>query len=208
MTGDFGEAENAISNLVDLATRVNAPFWMTAGKFLRGKLFVERGAFAEGLAVLREAFEICRQTGWRMSYPEFTGSVALALAGLRRFDEAYDAVTDAIERAGGRADGQQWYVPELLRIKGKVLYQQGSEQILAAESCLDQGTAMAREQGALSWELRIALSRCRLRMTQGRGGDGRQELASLYARFSEGFDTADLIAAKRLLDELGDTRRN
>ena len=63
---------------------------MTAGKFLRGKLFVERGAFAEGLAVLREAFEICRQTGWRMSYPEFTGSVALALTGLGRVDEAYE----------------------------------------------------------------------------------------------------------------------
>ncbi len=208
MTGDFGEAENAISNLVDLATRVNAPFWMTAGQFLRGKLFVERRAFAEGLAVLRDAFEICRQTGWRMSYPEFTGSLALALAGLGRFDEAYDAVTDAIERAGGRVDGQQWYVPELLRIKGEVLYQQGSERILAAESCLDQGAAMAREQGALSWELRIALSRCRLRVTLGRGSDGRQELASLCARFTEGFDTADLIAAKRLLDELGDIRRN
>jgi predicted ATPase len=76
------------------------------------------------------------------------------------------------------------------------------------KTCLDQGAAMAREQGALSWELRIALSRCRLRATQGRGGDGRQELVSLYARFSEGFDTADLIAAKRLLDELGDIRRD
>ena len=117
-------------------------------------------------------------------------------------------MTDAIERAGGRADGQQWYVPELLRIKGEVLYQQGSERIRLQKTCLDQGAAMAREQGALSWELRIALSRCRLRATQGRGGDGRQELVSLYARFSEGFDTADLIAAKRLLDELGDIRRD
>jgi predicted ATPase/DNA-binding winged helix-turn-helix (wHTH) protein len=202
MTGDFGEADDAISNLVDTATRVNAPFWMTAGQFLRGKLLIERRAFAEGLTVLREAFENCRKTGWRMSYPEFTGSVALALVGLGRFEEAYDAVTDAIERAGGRADGQQWYVPELLRIEGEILYQQGSERILAAESCLDQAAAMAREQGALFWELRIALSRCRLRMTQGRGGDGQQELVSLYDRFSEGFDTADLIAAKRLLEEL------
>ena len=150
----------------------------------------------------RTVDEICRQTGWRISYPEFTGSVALALAGLGRIDEAYDAVTGAIEGAGGRADGQQWYVPELLRIKHEVLFQQGSERILAAESCLDQGAAMAREQGALFWELRVALSRCRLRVTQGRGEEGRRELASLYDRFTEGFGTADLQAARLLLDEL------
>jgi predicted ATPase len=202
MTGEFSAAENAVATLIELATCVNAPFWMTAGQFLRGKLLVQRHAYAEGLAVLRDAFEICRQTGWRLSYPEFTGSLALALAGLGRADEAYDAIAGAIESAGGRADGQQWYVPELLRIKGEILLQHGSERALAA-SCLDQAAAMAREQGALSWELRIGLSLCRLRMTQGRGDEGRRELASLYDRFTEGFGTTDLVAAKQLLDDLG-----
>jgi predicted ATPase len=75
------------------------------------------------------------------------------------------------------------------------------------ENCLDQAAAMAREQGALFWELRIALSLCRLRVTQGRGDEGRGELASVYDRFTEGFDTADLIAAKLLLDDLRSARR-
>ena len=61
---------------------------------------------------------------------------------------------------------------------------------------------MAREQGALFWELRVALSRCRLRVTQGRGEEGRQGLVSLYDRFTEGFGTADLQAAKRLIEAL------
>ena len=168
MTGDFGAAENAVATLIDLATRIHARFWMTAGQFLRGKLLVQRQAYAEGLAVLREAFEICRQTGWRLSYPEFTGSLAQSLAGSGRLDEACDAVTRAIESAGGRVDGQQWYVPELLRIKGEILLQQGSEGNLAAD-CFDQAAVMAREQGALAWELRIGLSLCRLRVTQRRG---------------------------------------
>jgi predicted ATPase len=176
---------------------------MTAGQFLRGELLVQRHAYAAGLAVLHEAFQICRQSGWRWSYPEFTGSLALALAGLGRTDEAFDTVVRAIESAGGRADGQQWYVPELLRIKGEILLQHGSERSLAAGNCFDQAATMAREQGALSWELRIGLSLCRFRMTQGRGDEGRRELALLYDRFTEGFDTADLIAAKQLLDELG-----
>jgi hypothetical protein len=65
MMGDYNTAEKAISTLIKLATQVNAPLWM-AGQFLRGKLLVTRGAFAEGLPVLRDAFEICRQTGWRL----------------------------------------------------------------------------------------------------------------------------------------------
>jgi len=202
MTGEFSAAENAVATLIELATRANARFWMTAGQFLRGKLFVQRHAYAEALAVLHEAFETCRQTGWRLSYPEFTGSLALALAGLGRLDEAYDAVARAIESAGGRADGQQWYVPELLRIKGEILLQHGSEQAAAAVNCFDQAAEMAREQGALTWELRIGLNLCRLRATQGRGGEAQRELASLYSRFTEGFGTSDLIEAKQLLDEL------
>jgi tetratricopeptide (TPR) repeat protein len=207
MTGEFSAAENAVATLIELATRANERFWITAGQFLRGKLLVQRHAYAEGLPVLNEAFEICRQTGWRLSYPEFTGSLALALAGLGRTDEAYDAITRAIESAGGRADGQQWYVPELLRIKGEILLQDGSEQDLAA-SCLDQAAAMAREQGALSWELRIGLSLCRLRVTQERGDEGRRELAQLYERFTEGFGTTDLVATKQLLDELDNVGRD
>jgi predicted ATPase len=42
-----------------------------------------------------------------------------------------------------------------------------------------------------------------LRVTQRRGDEGRRELASLYGRFTEGFATTDLVAAKQLLDELG-----
>jgi predicted ATPase/DNA-binding winged helix-turn-helix (wHTH) protein len=202
LIGAFDVAESAISSLIELATRANALFWITAGQFLRGKLLVHRHAYAEGLAVLREACDVCHQTGWRLSYPEFAGSVALALAGLGRPDEAHDAIIDSIESAGGRTDGQQWYVPELLRIKGEILLARGSESA-EAERCLDQAAAMAREQGALSWELRIALSRHRVRARQGRDDERRQGLAAIHDRFTEGFDTADLITAKQLLGPPG-----
>jgi predicted ATPase len=60
----------------------------------------------------------------------------------------------------------------------------------------------------LSREPRIGLSLCRLKVTQGRGDEGPRELASLYERFTEGFDTADLIAAKQLLDALDNVGRD
>jgi tetratricopeptide (TPR) repeat protein len=203
MTGDFAAAETAVSIIIESATSAAAPFWTMVGQFLRGKLLVERQQFAEGLTALREAFDIGNQTGWRLSYPEFMGSFALALAGVGRLDEAHDAVCKAIEAAGGREDGEQWYVPELLRIKGEVLLRQTSNQAgQAASNCFAKAAEMACEQGALFWELRVALSLARLLRGQGWSADAKAILRPVYDRFTEGFDTADLRAAKALLDAL------
>jgi predicted ATPase len=61
----------------------------------------------------------------------------------------------------------------------------------------------AREQGALAWELRAATSLARLLRNQGRHVDAVACLQAVYARCTDGFGTADLIAAKQLLDDLG-----
>jgi predicted ATPase len=52
-------------------------------------------------------------------------------------------------------------------------------------------------------ELRCAVSLARLWQQHGRGDEARKLLAPVYARFTEGFGTAELGAAKRLLDALG-----
>jgi predicted ATPase/DNA-binding winged helix-turn-helix (wHTH) protein len=169
MRGDFATADREIARLIEAATGLNAPLWLTSGHFLKGKLLVERGEFAQGLLILGDAFKTCDRTGWRISYEEFKGTLALGLAGTGRLDEALVAVDEAMAADRKGADGHGWYAPELLRIKGEVLLRQGSGPVaLAAEECFDQAAQMAHEQGALFWELRIALSVARLRMSQGR----------------------------------------
>jgi tetratricopeptide (TPR) repeat protein len=203
MTGDFATADREIARLIEVATGLNAHVWETSGHFLKGKLLVERGEYAQGLPVLRDAFETCDRTGWHISYAEFKGALALAFAGTGRLDEALGALDDAMAAAGEGEDGHGWYVPELLRIKGEVLLQQAADQsALAAEDCFKQAAQMAREQGALFWELRVALSVARLRVSQGRHHEARAPLASVYDRFTEGFATADLQAARTLLEGL------
>ena len=203
MTGDFATADREIARLIELATGLSALSWETAGRFLKGKLLVERGEFAQSLPVLRDAFETCDRTGWRISYAEFKCALALGLAGTGRLDEALVALEDAMAADREGADGHGWYAPELLRIKGEVLLQQAADQsILAAEDCFDQAAQMAREQGALFWDLRIALSVARLRVSQGRRHEARALLASVYDRFTEGFATADMQTARAMLEEL------
>jgi predicted ATPase len=70
---------------------------------------------------------------------------------------------------------------------------------------IEKGIDVARRQNAKSWELRGAMSLARLRRQQGRPQEAAALLAPIYAWSTEGFDTADLIAAHRLdLDTVRD----
>lgn len=199
-TGDFVAAEQSIGRLIEAATTLNAPFWQTAGHFLAGKLQIERRDFARGVGILREAFDTCRQTGWRMSYPEFKGALATGLAALGELREALDAVNDGLAGACEGEDGRDLYVADLHRIKGEILLQHEAGE--AAGDSFREALRIAREQEALLWELRAATSLAHMYVTQNRGNDARRLLSPVYGRFSEGFETPDLRAAKALLDVL------
>jgi predicted ATPase len=72
----------------------------------------------------------------------------------------------------------------------------------AAEDHFRQALDWAQRQGALSWELRAATSLARLLSDQGSSADAIALLQPVYDRFTEGFATADLKAAKALIDDL------
>jgi predicted ATPase len=83
-----------------------------------------------------------------------------------------------------------------------LLQKSDSAAVAAAEKCFTQALDVARQQGALFWELRTAMSTARLKEHQGRRGDARKILQPVVAKFTEGFGTADLHDAKSLLDKL------
>jgi Transcriptional regulatory protein, C terminal len=72
----------------------------------------------------------------------------------------------------------------------------------AVEACFQQALAIARRQQAKSLELRAAVSLSRLWQRQGKPEEARQLLAESYGWFTKSFDTRDLRAAMRLLEEL------
>ena len=86
---------------------------------------------------------------------------------------------------------------------GEALLGLPADHSTEAESCFHEALAVARDQGARLWELRAATSLAQLWRDQGRRLKAHDLLAPVYGWFTEGFDTADLIDAKALLDELG-----
>ncbi len=116
-----------------------------------------------------------------------------AEAGLAELAEARALAVESDER---------WVEPELFRLCAILELQRDKAAIDTAESLLRQGIAVAREQASRSYELRCSVSLARLLQRVGRRSEAQASLASVYAEFVEGFDTADLKEASSLLRQL------
>jgi predicted ATPase len=92
-------------------------------------------------------------------------------------------------------------------VKGELLIQYaGDEASSSAERFFLEALEVSRQQGALFWELRAAISLARLRMMHDQPDDARRTLAPVFDRFAEGFDTADMRSARAVLDSLAPHR--
>jgi predicted ATPase len=91
---------------------------------------------------------------------------------------------------------------EVHRVLGEVLWRRPDADIDAAHAAFQTSLHVARAQEAKSYELRAAMSLAQLWQSEGRRREARDLLAPVYAWFTEGFDTRDLIAARELLKTL------
>jgi predicted ATPase len=195
--GDLSAAEHYIGMLLDHSASFALPAWGALGRIFHRVFEIMRGDSGEGLRQLRADFD----EFVAMSDGIFLNELAAGFARAGQVAEGLTAAEQAMEQ--GERTGGRWLFPESLRIKGELLLLQAATgAVAAAEAHFRQALELALRQGALSWELRAATSLARLWHDQARRKQAYELLASVYARFTEGFATADLKEAKRLLEEL------
>jgi tetratricopeptide (TPR) repeat protein len=197
--GDLAAAEHYVEMLLDHSTRHALARWRALGRGFQGVLVIQRGDLSNGLRLLRAGFD---EPGAAASVPRFfTSLMAEALGRAGQIADGLAAIDEAIVRS--ERTEERWRTAEFLRIKGELfLLQSAPGAAAAAEGHFRQALDLARRQGALSWELRAATSLARLLSDQGHSSDATALLRQVYDRFTEGFATADLRAAKALLDDL------
>ena len=197
LIGDLVAAEHHVAVLLDQSTRHALARWRACGLSYQGALAVERGDVLNGLRLLHTGFEELGEDWFGSWIIALLMAEALGRAG--QIAEGIATVEKAIERSE-RTEGR-WLIAELLRTKGELLLLQRAPGAAdAAEDHFRQALDWARRQVALSWELRAATSLGRLWRDLGRGTEAHDLVASVYGRFTEGFDTADLRTARALLD--------
>jgi len=199
--GNLAAAAHYTGMLLDCSRRHNLRHWGEFGSRFQTVVVIKRGDLDTGLRLLRAGPDEIGNFRFRSLTAQIELAEALAHGG--RVVEGLALVEAGIEQSDGG-----WGTPELLRLKGELFLSQGTPVVAeTSEALFRHALDEGRRQGALSWELRAATSLARLLRNQGRPTDAVACLQPIYDRFTEGFDTADLIAAKQLLDEPGDARR-
>ena len=201
--GDYADAERYTDAMSELATRYSLSIWQAWARASRGVLLIRQHRAEDGLNLLRDGLGQLGNAKFAIWHSIFQGDLASAMGSIGEVAEGLAIISDAIARAERRGD--YWHIADLLRVKGELLLLQRPDDP-AAEEQFHLSLDWARRQNALSWELRTAISLANLHRAQGRVAEGRHILAGVYARFTEGLDTADPLIARKLLDELSQAR--
>ena len=198
--GDMETAERSVTLLKDDTERYGFSTQYAMALGYEGQLSAKRGDTVVGERLVRACLDRLRASQNENLYMIFLNVLASLLLMAGDFDASLAAVDEVLRRT--ESSRGSWLLPEALRTKGEILLLPDKTDTKAVEECFLRSLDVAARQGALFWELRTATSLARLWRDQGRGSEARELLASVYERFSEGFETADLRAARLLLDEL------
>jgi predicted ATPase/DNA-binding SARP family transcriptional activator len=189
-----------VEALLRIATERGFVLFQSFGTVLLGWALAEGGQIEGGIGKMQQGLNAWRDTGAELVLPEFFFSLAEAYGKAGQTEEGLRLVAEALTRV--QRTGERKFEAELYRLRGELLVGR-VEAAVEAERCFERALEVARRQRAKSWELRAAMSLCRLWQSQGKREEARDLLQAVYGWFTEGFDTVDLVEARALIDALG-----
>jgi class 3 adenylate cyclase/predicted ATPase len=195
---DVAAQRERATEVVTLSEAQGFPLWLGVGRAFHAAARVMAGDFGALLETM-DGLALAAETGNQNGGPALFALLAEAQQAVGQLAEAQSTVATGLAVAA--QTGQFFCDADLHRLDGDLLLATGGDADEAAAR-YHRALAIAREQGARSFELRAAMSLARLWRDQGKRAEARDLLAPVYAWFTEGFDTRDLIEAKALLDEL------
>lgn len=191
--------ESAAREALRLAEEMSLPLWHAWGRIHLGWALSQVDA-AQGIeeieAGLREAHQI---SAGRLE-PLHLSIAADAYSRAGQHHKATARITEAfaaLARSHHRA-----FAAELHRMRGVLLLRADAGERRAAEADFRSALEIARQQDALSLQLRAARDLAQLLAEQGDKQQAVDLLAPVYGKITEGFQTPDLKEAKALLVEL------
>ena len=198
--GELDRMRERAEEVVGVAEQLGFPFWLAWGRALRGRARLESGEAEAGIAEMRQAMRELARIGSGAAAPLLHFWLSEGLRKVGRHDDALGALGGGVAQA--KQQGQRYYDAELHRLRAEILLDMDGNAVEEAEALLSQSLEIARRQEAKSFELRAATRLARLWQRQDKRAAARDLLAPLYACFTGGFDSRDLIEAKALLAEL------
>jgi hypothetical protein len=199
-TGDWQRAEVLIHRLSTISTKHALLTYARGSVGWQGRLAVSRGDLSRGIELLQTALAALHEDGYELYRPQLSLTLAEGLATAGRREFAYSTICEAVSWAETR--GRVLDMIDLLRAKGEILASMSQKNASEGEACLLQSLQLARQRELLSLELRVGISLARFWADRAQRNKALDLLDPILHRFSEGFQTRDLVAATNLLQQL------
>jgi predicted ATPase len=190
----------ALDEVVAPADEKGALFWKALAVMMNGCVSVLTCNTQKGVQSITSEVAAFRLTGSTVWMPWYVMHLARAYAELGQFDDAWRCIGEAI--AAVETTKETWCEAEIHRTAGEIALMSPEPVAAKVEATFERALAVARQQQAKSWELRVAMSMARLWRDQGKRQQAHDLLAPVYGWFTEGFNTIDLKDAKALLERL------
>ena len=183
--------------LSQLAREYNFALCLAWVSISQGRRLTAQGLYADGIDQILRGLSMSSDLGAELGRPHALLLLAQAYEGLGQTDKGLETISAALQAT--RHTGEKLIAPELYRVKGEILRQKATATAFKeSKACFQKALDMARKQQARAWELRAAVSLSRLWQHRGKTQEAQALLKDTYGWFTEGFTTADLIAAKTL----------
>jgi len=203
-------AQEFSEKAIKWSTQYSIQLYLDASRIVYGWAIAKQGRGAEGVACTRAALESFKAAGNRLGIGAFMGFFAEALLSAGLPDEASAAIDEGFRLVLE----EQMDISYLWWIKGKLVLKDSIPQtdtllsnldksnVTAAENCFRTALSIATNIGAKSYAIRSAASLGRLLAASGRTTEARVMIEPLLTGMTEGFDTLELVDARKLLEDL------
>ena len=197
--GESAEAVTLGDECIAICREHGLPQEAEWSRSFQGAALLGLGRISEGIDLLTDSLAVQARIKTQLARPMYLAMLAEGFWKAGRIDEGLRSVEEGLACAERTAEGG--YVSELHRVRGELLRRAGDHR--AAEEQMRLALNRARRQQTRSLELRAATGLASLLADSARAAEGRAELLSVYEWFTEGRSSRDLIAARKLLAEIG-----
>ena len=196
--GDLKQVEKDLESLENTADKHSLAPFRAVALGLRGRYLIYVGRTFDGMQFLRDGLNKQKEQRFHILVPDFVAELSVSLANQNAIAEALSLLDDSIDTQVEA--NKSLHLPALFLAKGSAFLSTRTPDARSAAKWFEKAMTMARQQSALSFELRAALELARIWIARGDARGAHELIGPLYNRFSEGFETPDLVAAKKLLE--------
>lgn len=191
---DIDAIEQDIVEMTEHARTHSIGSQVGIGLCILGLCQTRRNQFDAALPLVTEGLRLLVEGHYEVYSPIILAHTCEGALAAGRQDDARSLMAQLEQRD---RNPEHWCTAEILRVKGR-LAQAAGDQAEAVDQ-FSKSLNLARQQGALGWELRAATGLGQLWAGQGRDRDALKLIEPVYGKFTEGFATVDLVTAARLI---------